>query len=66
MTSQKQCGNPTRVSMEAVKKFSKNTATFTIFQAEPYNMTAALPIITLTDPEGRHTALWPAQPKKPY
>jgi len=38
--------------MEVVKKFSKNTATFTIFQAEPYNMTAAPPIITLTDLEG--------------
>jgi len=66
MTSQRQRGNLTRVSTEAVKKFLKNTATFTIFQPELYDMTAALPIITLTDPEGRHTALWPAQPKKPY
>ena len=66
MTSQKQRGNPTRVSMEAVKKFSKNTATFTIFQAELYDMTAVFPTITLTDPEGRRTALWPAQPRKPY
>jgi len=66
MTSQKQRGNPTRVSMEAVKKFSKNIATFTIFRPKPHNMTAALPTITLTDPEGRHAALWPAQPKKPY
>ena len=65
-TSRKQRGNLTRVSTEAVKKFSKNTATFTIFQPEPYDMTAALPTNTLTDPEGRHTALWPAQPKKPY
>ena len=66
MTSQKQRGNLTCVSTEAVKKSSKNTATFTIFQAEPHDMTTTLPIITLTDPEGRHTALWPAQPKKPY
>jgi len=66
MTSQKQRGNPTCVSTEAVKKFSKNTATFTIFQPEPHDMTAALPTITLTDPEGRHIALWPVQLKKPY
>jgi len=65
-TSQKQRGNPTRVSMEVVKKSSKNTAIFTIFQPEPHDMTTALPTITLTDPEGRHTALWPVQPKKPY
>jgi len=66
MTSQKQRGNQTRVLTEAVKKFSRNTAIFITFQPEPYDMIAALPIITLTDPEGRHTALWPAQPKKPY
>jgi len=66
MTSQKQCGNLTRVSTEAVKKSSKNTATFTIFQTELYDMTTTLPIITLTDPEGQRTALWPTQPKKPY
>jgi len=52
MISQKQCGNLTRVLTEAVKRFSKNTVTFTIFQAEPYDMIATLPTITLTDPEG--------------
>jgi len=66
MTSQRQRGNLTHVSTEAVKRFSKNTVTFTIFQAEPYDMTTTLPTITLTDPEGRRTALWPTQPKKPY
>jgi len=66
MTSRKQRGNLTCVLTEAAKKFSKNTAIFTTFQPEPHDMTAALPIITLTDPEGRHTALWPTQPKKPY
>jgi len=66
MTSQRQRGNLTCVSMEVVKKFSRNTVTFTIFQLEPHNMTTALPTITLTDSEGRHTALWPVQPKKPY
>jgi len=66
MTSQKQCGNLTCVLMEAVKKFSRNTVTFTISWPKFNDMTATFPTITLTNPKGWHTALWPTQPKKPY
>ena len=64
MTSQKRRGNQPCVSKAVVKKFFKSTATNTASTPSIATTNVELYTITLIDPEGKETTIWPAPPWK--
>ena len=62
MTSRKQRGNQPRVSKAVAKKFSKSTASDTASTPSMTTTNDELYTITLIDPEGKETTIWPWKP----